>query len=572
MKTQRFKTAGSLVSILVLLCTVLDSARAATLPPTTAGAWWGEYFANRTLSGSPAVTRYDDEIKFGWGGDSPGSGIPEDNFSVRWTRDEWFAGGTYRFTILSDDGVRIWVGNQLVADEWRDRWAVPLYLDRVIPEGIHPVRVEYFDHRGDATISVAWNRLEGGGAWRGEYFSNYEVSGDSTVVRADSAIDFDWGNGSPDPALPADYFSVRWTRTLGFDAGTHRFFTSTDDGVRVWVDGNLLIDAWNDQKLPNTHTSDVYLAAGQHTIVVEYYEHGGEAHAHVWWRSQETFANWYGQYFDNPDLAGGPALERDDAEIAFDWGVQAPVAWMPDDNFAIRWTRTVNFAPGYYRLAIRADDGVRLWLDESLIIDKWEDMDYELHYVDGTYLEGSHTIRVEYHEHTGHARVRVWWETSSDSNSPPTMDPGPPPATGGGAATGSSDPWSDELGSTGPWAAAYFANVTLNGQPVLVRTENALDQNWGWGSPGQGVPSNYFSARWTGSLDLSGGTYRFTTYTDDGLRLWVDGRLLLSSWRPMRGERAVTIRLDEGTHNIAMEYYERTGIALARLTWRQVSQ
>jgi hypothetical protein len=192
----------------------------------------------------------------------------------------------------------------------------------------------------------------GGAAWRGEYFDNRKLEGSPALVRDDGAIDFDWGSGSPDPALPADNFSVRWRRTLGFNAGTYRFLTSTDDGVRVWVDGGLVVDSWVDQKLPNTHTGEVYLADGQHTVIVEYYEHGGGASAHVWWQLREPFAAWHGEYFDNRHLVGGPALERDDAEINFDWGVEPPVNWMPDDNFSIRWTRTVDFTPGYYRFSV----------------------------------------------------------------------------------------------------------------------------------------------------------------------------------------------------------------------------
>ena len=106
---------------------------------------------------------------------------------------------------------------------------------------------------------------------------------------------------------------------------------------------------------------------------------------------------------------------------------------------------------------------------------------------------------------------------------------------------------------------------------MLTRVEAALDHNWGFSSPGSSVPDDYFSARWTQPLDLSGGLYRFTTYTDDGLRLWVDGRLLINSWRPMRGHRSVTVRLEPGVHDVNMEYYERSGVALARLTWRRVS-
>lgn len=525
--------------------------------PVTAaspGGWWGDYFSNPNLSGDPAMSRYDETINFGWGGGSPASDLPSDNFSVRWVCDEWFAGGAYRFEILSDDGVRVWVGDQLVVDEWRDRQAEPLFVDRYVPAGTYRVRVEYYEHTGDATISVSWSRVVGGAAWRGEYFDNRELEGSPALVRNDGAIDFDWSSGSPDSALPTDYFSVRWTRTLGFDAGDYRFFTSTDDGVRVWVDSGLVVDAWNDQKLPNTHTGDVYLAAGQHTITVEYYEHGGEASAHVWWQSQESFGDWHGEYFDNRHLVGGPALERDDAEVNFDWGVGPPVDWMPDDDFSARWTRTVNLAPGYYRFSVQADDGVRLWIDQGLVIDKWEDMENELHYVDGIYLQGSHTIRLEYYEHTGYARVRLWWEPSTAGDSPlPAAD-------------------APETEADDPWVAAYFANADLSGEPVLTRIETALDHNWGWGSPADSVPNDHFSARWTQSLYFRAGVYRFTTYSDDGVRLWLDGDLLVDAWRPMRGYRSATVRLSEGTHNLRTEYYEHTGVALARLTWRRVSR
>lgn len=539
-----------LLLTLFALCSLLLSSR-----PTRAasGDWWAEYFATPDLSGAPVLSRYDAAINFNWGYSGPAANLPADNFSARWVRDEWFAGGTYRFTVASDDGVRLWVGDQLIVDEWRDREPAPITVDRYIAAGTYRVRVEYYERSGGALISVGWSRVVGGTTWRGEYFDNTTLSGAPKLVRNDGAIDFDWGNGSPDPSLPADNFSVRWTRTLGFNAGTYRFFASADDGVRVWVDGKLVIDAWVDQSMSRTHTGDIYLASGQHTIVVEYYERGVTAGAHVWWQLMGNYTAWRGEYFDNPNLSGGPALERNDAEISFDWGVAPPVHWMPDDNFSVRWTRSVNFTPGYYRFVVLADDGVRVWLDQTLLIDKWQDMDYQLHYVDGTYLQGQHTLRVEYYEHTGSARIRFWWERGTRGNAPP-ISISPTPA------------------ATVPWQAAYFANPNLSGDPVLTRIETVLDHNWGVGSPGEGVPKDNFSARWTQSVYLGAGTYRFITYTDDGVRLWVDGRLLINSWRSMRGSRSASIRLSEGMHEIKMEYYERTGAALARLTWQRISR
>ena len=130
---------------------------------------------------------------------------------------------------------------------------------------------------------------------------------------------------------------------------------SCDGGVRVYVDGARVIDAWQDQKLPNTRWGDLNVSAGQHTIAVEYYEHGGEASAHVWWKQLGTFAGWEGRYYDNAEFRGGPALVRDDSAIDFDWGEGAPADWMPADNFSAVWTRQLTFAPGYYRFNVRGD-------------------------------------------------------------------------------------------------------------------------------------------------------------------------------------------------------------------------
>ena len=545
----------SLVTVVTIMLTVLCFG-APVIPATAQGSWYGEYFANRDLSGSPALTRYDDTLHFEWGTGSPGDGVPADNFSARWTRDEWFETGTYRFSYRSDDGIRIWVGSTLVVDDWRDRQATWSSVDHVISRGTHRVRVEYYEHDGGAAVQVGWERVSGGDTWRAEYFDNRNLSGASVLVRYDPAIDFDWGSGSPDSAIPADNFSVRWTRSLGFTPGTYRFYSSCDDGVRVYVDGNHIVDEWQDQKLPNTSWGDVTLGSGQHTVVVEYYEHGGEASAHVWWNLLGDFGGWEGRYYANADLRGGPALVRDDAAISFDWGEGAPADWMPSDNFSVVWTRDVYFTPGYYRFNVRSDDGARVWLDQSLIMDFWEPMDYEWHYLDGTYLEGTHALKVEYFERAGGARIHFWWERSGAAAPPSAPAPAPTPAPA--------------PGMPGPWQGEYFNNRDLSGSPVLVRTDSAVDFNWGWDGPASGVNRDDFSVRWSGDFPFESGRYRFTTTTDDGVRLYVDDRLVINNWRAMRGTRTGYVTLSQGSHTVRLEYFERTQAAKASVTWQRI--
>ena len=535
-------------------------------PVSAAGEWHAEYFNNPTLSGGPAISRYETGLHFEWGNDSPGEGLPVDNFSARFAHDEWFDGGTYRFSYRSDDGVRLWVDDVLIIDDWRDREATWSFVDHRVAQGTHHVRVEYYEHGGGAALQVAWERVSAGATWRADYFANTTLSGAPALTRYDAAIDFDWGTGGPDAAVPVDNFSARWTRTQGFEAGIYRFNASCDDGVRIIVDGRRVVDAWQKQQLPNTRSGDVTLSAGQHTVVVEYFEEGGQAAAHVWWNRLDAIVGWEGRYFDNRDLRGGPALIRDDAAINFDWGEGAPATWMSNDNFSVQWTRTLNFKPGLYRFNVRSDDGMRLWIDNvDLRMNYWEPQDSAWHYQDWHYLEGVHTLRVEYFEATGSARIQFWRDYAATVEAARAMSPSPTYRF----ATAPTPPTASPPAATlpGPWQGEYFDGRDLTKTPVLVRTDAAIDFDWGWSAPAPEIPVNQFAVRWTGTFTFERGRYRFATTTDDGVRLYVDDRLVLNAWRRLRGTRYATVALDAGRHTVRVEYFEALQAAKARVTW-----
>ena len=118
------------------------------------------------------------------------------------------------------------------------------------------------------------------GAFRGRYFDNQDLT-NMKLERIDPAINFVWGSGSPDPLIAKDTFSVRWEGLWDFAvAGTYRFTMTTDDGMRLWIDDVLILDAWVPQA-PTTYTRDVPLTAGRHLIKVEYFEQTGNAVAQV---------------------------------------------------------------------------------------------------------------------------------------------------------------------------------------------------------------------------------------------------------------------------------------------------
>ena len=119
-------------------------------------------------------------------------------------------------------------------------------------------------------------------SWTASYWNNRELKDQPVLVRQESAIDHDWAGLSPDPVVNVDNFSARWTRTHYFNAGTYRFKATMDDGMRVWVDGLIIIDDWKDGQV-RTVDADVALSSGPHKLTVEYYEFGGKAVAGFTW-------------------------------------------------------------------------------------------------------------------------------------------------------------------------------------------------------------------------------------------------------------------------------------------------
>ncbi len=121
------------------------------------------------------------------------------------------------------------------------------------------------------------------GAFSGCYFNNITLSGAPTFIRTDNQINFYWGNGSPDKSLTPDNFSVRWQGNFTFAAGTYKFSAVTSDGMRVYIDGNLMLNMWRNQP-PYWYTFSTALSQGTHLVVVEYYEQTNGATASLSWQ------------------------------------------------------------------------------------------------------------------------------------------------------------------------------------------------------------------------------------------------------------------------------------------------
>ncbi len=395
-----------------------------TPPVTPLGAWSGEYYSNVSLAGTPAVVREDAAIDFAWGHGSPHQEIPVDGFSVRWVGRWPFDQGSYRFYAYSDDGVRVWVNGAPVIDQWQDQAAALSSSDITLPAGEHDVRVEYYDGTGDAQVRVWWEYRGAYPEWKAEYYANTGLEGEPVLVRNDASIDMAWGQDPPAPQVPADGFSVRWTRIVTFEEGPYRFSARADDGIRVWVDDVLLINEWH-QARPDVYAGDIWLDSGPHALRVEYYDAGGEALARLTWQRTEGFQAWRGEYYANSDLNGRPAFVRDDAAIQFDWGEGSAGPGLPVDGFSARWQRVLALEAGTLRFRARADDGVRIYVDGVMVVDGWQ-LQGQPHTGQVVLASGDHTIAVEYCDRGGRAFIDVDWELLSPT---PTAIASPPSAT-----------------------------------------------------------------------------------------------------------------------------------------------
>jgi hypothetical protein len=375
--------------------------------------------------------------------------------------------------------------------------------------------------------------------WRGEYYANRTLSGAPARVQNDLVVNFDWGQGAPAPGLPADGFSVRWTRSQDFDGATYRFNAYVDDGVRVWVDNQPVIDAWYDSSA-HTVSGEYPMTRGSHTIQVEYYEAVGEALIQLWWEKIESYPDWKGEYWSNRDLNGAPLLTRNDLDVNFDWNANSPAPGLPADNFSARWTRTAGFDAGTYRFHALVDDGVRLWVDDRLVLDEWYDSTPHEVTADWAVAQGTHTIRVEYYEHVGGAQISVWWNQVGAPSYP-------------------------------DWKGEYWSNRSLSGDPRLLRNDTDIDFAWGAGAPAPGLPANDFSIRWSREVDFETGVYLFRAEADDGIRFYLDGTRAIDEWHENRGSAIYSAeRTLSGKHRLVVEYYERGGDASVKFWWTRV--
>ncbi|MBI2018040.1 hypothetical protein HYS92_03230 [Candidatus Daviesbacteria bacterium] len=302
----------------------------------------GTYFTtDKTPQGTPIITRLDQEINFNWetGTPDPAVSADGDHFSINW------AGyvqapqtGDYIFYTKVNGRAKLFIdGTQLINNGTDTGATYQTNKITLVAGSKHSLSLEFIEETGNSEIQLSWSYDTGNPSTsqvtpdiiktqylfsnninyqiayssaqipktdpngpqtpksqpdglQGYYFPNPDLTGAPILKRVDPKIKFDtWGAGSPDPLVPADDFSVRWSgQILVPDTTTdYTFYVKANDGAKLFIDGVKVIDKWGNTSTTKEYISTpVKLAANtRHNIILEYYEHTGDAEVQLLWES-----------------------------------------------------------------------------------------------------------------------------------------------------------------------------------------------------------------------------------------------------------------------------------------------
>jgi hypothetical protein len=253
-----------------------------TVPGAEISALQGLQAEFAPAPGSLVQQRYDGAPRFAWPPDLAQQAGSQATAS-------WFgslsipASGQYDFEV--DGPGQLWLDGQL--------WTGARFLGK----GLHALSVQQTEPGADAIIVLSW--LQSGQAepepvppnvfftvappangLRGEYFAGELWDGDPVFTRVDPLLLFAWPEQEPWPAP----FSVRWTGTLAAPVdGVYRFQLNADDGVRLWLDGQLVGESVAPDNV-NLIDVQTQLSAGPHAIRIDYFQRGGGKALELWWQ------------------------------------------------------------------------------------------------------------------------------------------------------------------------------------------------------------------------------------------------------------------------------------------------
>ena len=447
--------------------------------------------------------------------------------------------------------------------------------------------------------------------------------GPPVLVRIDPKVDFVWGVGvTPGPGVGTngEYFSVRW---VGFVqpqyTETYTFYTNTDDGAALWVNGQQLV---ND---PTSHgatefSGSIQLTAGQfYTIEMDYFQGSGGAEAHLSWSSPSVPKQIIPQARLNSSAGasaptGLTAVPASASQINLSWsaslgnpagyilqrklgpnGVYSTVAYVGGNTLAFQDTQLASAVNYVYRIQATnsgySTEASAVTLGPPLAptsLTATAASPTQVNLTWGDLSGGAATYLVERSSNGGASWTQIqsvaastlsYSDTTATANTTYKYRVRTVNSYLGGSysaytniytvVTPASSPNGDGLLGT------YYSDSGshLTGTPALTRIDPTINFAYNPGTPGYGNGTN-ISVRWTGSLVAQySETYTFYTESDDGVRLYIDGNLIVTNWTDHGvTENTGTAPLVAGqTYSIQLEFYQGGGPGAIQLLWSSAS-
>ncbi|HTE12028.1 MAG TPA: PA14 domain-containing protein, partial [Chitinophagaceae bacterium] len=383
---------------------------------------------------------------------------------------------------------------------------------------------------------------------QGTYYNFLNFIGPPALKRIDPTVNNDYGSASPAPGtINADNYSVRWSGQVKPQfSETYTFYAITDDGVRLWVNGVLLIDNWVDQLVATERSGTITLVAGQkYDIIMEYYKSTGNGVAKLLWSGAHTAKAIIPAAQLYPPNQPAPTVPACAVNITPVNGATINTA----TNATLIWAPVAN-ATEYY---------VYIWTGTT-------DPALPYGYANTSTFNASGLSSSTLYNWYVIPKNEVFTASGCGTTNKTSFTTAP--ITAGGTGTG--------------LQGDYFNGIALSGTALLTRIDTAINFVLDYNqqpvvlSPAPGiVPEDLYSVRWTGFVQpLYAETYTFYTNSDDGIRLWVNNVLLIDSWIDQDGsiQRSGSIALLAGQkYDIKIEFYEKAGSSVTKLYWSSPS-
>lgn len=255
---------------------------------------------------------------------------------------------------------------------------------------------------------------------------------------------------------------------------------------------------------------------------------------------------WNVQYFNNKELTSQCNTTSFERTFIFqDWGDGAPASGCNSNHWSARFSRQISFAGGHYDFMLEADDWARIFVDGTLVVNKWDGASQ--HHEGFDINAGTHEVKIEFADTEGAAKVSAWWWGPGFNVPHDTQDPN-------------------------QWFANYWINQTQWWDAFANVNEGTgiLNHDWGYDNPGWDMPSDNFSAKFRRVQYFECGTYRFFISHDDGAKFWLDDVLKVDRWSGAIGYYEFTLPVTRGTHLLQVDMYENGGAANIYFNWEQI--